>query len=58
MTLDEIKKQWRAKLEKYRDERDWLLKHKYPIEAASLDKVVQVIWEMLSDLDHMTNEEA
>lgn len=53
ITLDQVKSEWREKMSRLRDERDWLNKHNHKIEAMVKGEVIDAIWNLLYDLDRV-----
>ena len=56
MTLDDVKKQWRVKLDCLRDERDFCNKHEFRLEALAISRTVEAIYYFLDDLDRLGDE--
>lgn len=55
MTLDEVKTKWREKIDRLRDERNWLNEHNFKIEAMVKSQVIEAVWNVLYDLDRIKN---
>lgn len=56
MTLNDVKQDWRKKMTKLRDERDWLNQHDFKIEAMVKSQVIEAIWNLLYDLDRVDDD--
>ena len=50
MTPTELIDKWQARLTAMRDERDFLIKHNFKVEAMAQDKAIQALWDILDDL--------
>ena len=57
MTLSKVKQDWREKITRLRDERDWLNQHNHKIEAMVKGEVIEAIWNLLYDLDRVEDED-